>query len=600
MVRIAILDLDRCKPKDCNKECHRFCPRVRSGDKTIVFSEIDGKPVIVESLCSGCGICIRKCPFKALSIVNLPDELESDCSHRYGENRFKLYRLPIPKPGIILGLLGPNAVGKSTALKILGGIVKPNLGRWDFPPDWDDIIRFYRGSELQTYFEKLSQGKLRVFYKPQYLDRIQSMAKGSVGEALSRIDERGSLNEIKEALGLSKIWDRPISVLSGGELQRIAVAAVALRNADVYLFDEPSSYLDVYERMRVAKVIRSLASKDKYVVVVEHDLAVLDYISDQVCIFYGNPGVYGIITPVYGVRVGINVYLDGYIPSDNVLFRREPVRFSVAPTGMEWGSGTIFLEWGFMRKRLGDFELNINPGQIHLGEVVGVLGPNGIGKTTFIKLLAGILEVDEGYTPTSGIKVSYKPQYISFKEDVTVREVLISVVKDKFDSSWFRSEIINPLELENIMDSHLSELSGGELQRVAIATCLSMDANIYLIDEPSAYLDVEQRISMARIIKRVVEGRSAAAFVVEHDLIVQSIVADSIMVFSGLPGKVGYANKPMGLRSGMNRFLKDVDVTFRRDPQTGRPRVNKSDSWLDRYQKSIGEYYYFEGREIKE
>ncbi|MEM3615049.1 MAG: ribosome biogenesis/translation initiation ATPase RLI [Candidatus Methanomethylicia archaeon] len=600
MVRIAILDSDKCKPKDCNKECHRFCPRVRSGDKTIVFSETDGKPVIVESLCSGCGICVRKCPFKALSVVNLPDELESDCSHRYGENRFKLYRLPIPKSGIILGLLGPNAVGKTTALKILGGIIKPNLGRWDLPPDWDDIIRFYRGSELQTYFEKLSQGKLRVFHKPQYLDRIQRMAKGSVGEALSRVDERGFLNEIKEALGLSKIWDRPISVLSGGELQRIAVAAVALRDADVYLFDEPSSYLDVYERMRVAKVIRSLASKDKYVIVVEHDLAVLDYISDHVCIFYGNPGVYGIITPVYGVRVGINVYLDGYIPSDNVLFRREPVRFSVAPTGMEWSSGTIFLEWGFMRKRLGDFELNINPGQIHLGEVVGVLGPNGIGKTTFIKLLAGILEVDEGYSPTSGIRVSYKPQYISFKEDVTVREVLTSVVKDKFDSSWFKSEIINPLELANIMDSHLSELSGGELQRVAIATCLSMDANIYLIDEPSAYLDVEQRISMARIIKRVVEGRSAAAFVVEHDLIVQSIVADSIMVFSGFPGKVGYANKPMSLRSGMNKFLKDVDVTFRRDPQTGRPRVNKSDSWLDRYQKSIGEYYYFEGREIKE
>lgn len=572
---------------------------VRSGDKTIEFNTETGKPVVIESLCSGCGICVRKCPFKALSIVNLPDELEEDCVHRYGENKFKLYRLPIPKPGLVLGLLGPNAVGKSTALKILGGVFKPNLGRWDSPPEWDEIIRFFRGSELQSYFEKLSNGKLRIFLKPQYLDKIPSVVKGSVGEVLSKVDERGILNEIKDSLGLKGIWDRPLSVLSGGELQRVVVAAVALRDADVYLFDEPSSYLDVYERMRVAKFIRNLASKDKYVVVVEHDLAVLDYISDQICVLYGKPGVYGIVTPVYGVRVGINVYLDGYIPSDNVLFRREPVRFDVSPPHIEWHPYTLFLEWGKMIKRLGDFELKVEPGNIHVGEIIGVLGPNGIGKTTFIKLLAGLLNADEGYVPTVNLKVSYKPQYISFKEDLTVSKVLEAVSKDNFYSSWFKSEILIPLDLQNILDSYLSELSGGELQRVAIATCLSMDANIYLIDEPSAYLDVEQRISMARVIKRIIQSKGASAFVVEHDLIVQSIVADSLIVFSGSPGKFGIANSPTGLRHGMNKFLNDVDVTFRRDPQTGRPRVNKPDSWLDRYQKSIGEYYYFEVKEEK-
>ncbi|MEM3986031.1 MAG: ribosome biogenesis/translation initiation ATPase RLI [Candidatus Methanomethylicia archaeon] len=596
MVRIAILDDERCKPKDCSRECYRFCPRVRSGDKTIEFDSNSNKPVIAESLCSGCGICVRKCPFKALRIVNLPDELEEVCVHRYGANRFKLYRLPIPKPNMVLGLLGPNAVGKSTAIRILGGFIKPNLGRWDSPPDWNEIISFYRGSELQSYFEKLSSGKLKVVIKPQYLDKIPSVVKGCVSEVLSRVDERGILNEIRDSLGLREIWDRPINVLSGGELQRVAIAAATLKDANVYLFDEPSSYLDVYERMRVAKVIRSLASEGRYVVVVEHDLAVLDYISDQICIFYGDPGVYGIVTPVYGVRVGINVYLDGYIPSDNVLFRREPVRFDVSPPQMEWSSGSVFLMWDYMFKRLGDFELKVEPGVIHIGEVIGILGPNGIGKTTFIKLLAGILNVDEGFTPTINVKVSYKPQYLSFKEDLTVMEVLKASAKDKFDSSWFKSEILLPLELVNLMDFHLSELSGGELQRVAIASCLSMDADLYLIDEPSAYLDVEQRISMARVIKRIIESRGVAAFVVEHDLIVQSILADSLMVFSGHPGRFGVAHSPKSLREGMNKFLRDVDVTFRRDPQTGRPRVNKPDSWLDRYQKGIGEYYYFEAK----
>ncbi len=593
LVRIAILDLDRCKPKDCNRECYRFCPRVRSGDQTVTFDETTGKPVIAELLCSGCGICVRKCPFKAIKIVNLPDELEEECSHRYGPNAFKLYRLPLPKPGIVLGLIGPNAVGKTTALKILAGEIKPNLGRHDSPPSWDEVIRYYRGSELQNYFQKLSRGRLRIFHKPQYVDKIPRVVKGVVGELLRKVDERGVISELRRLLELDAIWSRDISVLSGGELQRVAVAAVASRDADVYLFDEPSSYLDVYQRMRVAKVIRSLAGDGKYVIVVEHDLAVLDYISDQVCIFYGKPGAYGIVSRVHGVRVGINIYLDGYLPDENVMFRREPVRFDVAPSQIEWRPESVLLKWGGMVKRLGDFTLKVDSGEIHVGEVVGILGPNGIGKTTFVKLIGGIIEPDEGFAPAYGLKISYKPQYLTPTYRGSVEALLRKAAGENYGSSWFKAEIIEPLGLQELLDRSVSELSGGELQRVAIATCLSMDANIYLLDEPSAYLDVEQRIAVARIIKRIVEGRAAAAFVVEHDLIVQSLIANSLMVFSGEPGVEGRAARPVGLRKGMNVFLKDVGVTFRRDPQTGRPRVNKPNSWLDRHQKAIGEYYYY-------
>jgi len=596
MVRIAILDPERCKPKDCNKECYRFCPRVRSGDQTVTFDEITGKPHIAELLCSGCGICVRKCPFKAIKIVNLPDELEEECSHRYGPNAFKLYRLPLPKPGIVLGLIGPNAVGKTTALKILAGEIKPNLGRYDSPPSWDEVIRYYRGSELQIYFQKLSAGKLRIFHKPQYVDKIPKAVKGVVGELLKKVDERGVIGELRRILELDAIWDRDISVLSGGELQRVAVAAVASRDADVYLFDEPSSYLDVYQRMRVARVIRSLAGDGKYVIVVEHDLAVLDYISDQVCIFYGKPGVYGIVSRVHGVRVGINIYLDGYLPDENVMFRREPVRFDVSPSQVEWRPETLLLKWDGMVKRLGDFTLRVDPGEIHIGEVIGILGPNGIGKTTFVKLIAGVLEPDEGYAPAAGLKVSYKPQYLTPSYKGSVEALLRKAAGSNYGSSWFKAEIIEPLGLQELLDRNVNELSGGELQRVAIATCLSMDADIYLLDEPSAYLDVEQRIAVAKIIKRIVESKSAAAFVVEHDLIVQSLIANSLMVFSGNPGVEGRAASPVSLRKGMNVFLKDVGVTFRRDPQTGRPRVNKPDSWLDRRQKAIGEYYYYTHR----
>ena len=123
------------------------------------------------------------------------------------------------------------------------------------------------------------------------------------------------------------MWDRPLDVLSGGELQRVAVAAALSRDADVYLFDEPSSYFDVKQRLVVARAIRSLKEQQKTIIVAEHDLAIIDYLSDQICFFYGEPGVYGVVSHVHGSRTGINIYLQGYIPDENIMFRKGSNRF---------------------------------------------------------------------------------------------------------------------------------------------------------------------------------------------------------------------------------------------------------------------------------
>ena len=589
-MRVATLDRDKCQPKKCQKECYRFCPIVRSKVEAIKFENT--YPIIVESLCVGCGICIKKCPFKAIKIVNVPDELEKECTHRFGPNAFKLFRLPVPSPGIVLGLVGKNGIGKTTALKILAGEIKLNLGRYENPPDWPEIIKFFRGSTLQDHFQKISQKKIKVAHKPQYVDKIPKVVSGKVGELLEKIDERGKLKEIAEKLELKPFWNRKLDVLSGGELQRVAIAATIIREADIYLFDEPSSYLDVKQRLEAAKAIRTLKEEEKTIVITEHDLAVLDYLSDQICIFYGTPSVYGIVSHTHGVREGINIYLDGYIADENIRFRKEPIVFHVKPPTQSWAGGAALLKWGYMEKTYGDFQLIIEEGEVKNGEVIGVLGPNGIGKTTFVKLLAGLEKPEKGEPPEYELTVSYKPQYISAEYEGTVKELLRSIAKKDFGSSWYKTEILHPLNIDVLLDRNVKELSGGELQRVAIAACLSKKADLYLLDEPSAYLDIEERLAMTKTIRRRIEETSAAAFVVEHDIIAQDFIADRLMIFTGIPGKHGKANPPTNLRDGMNQFLKEMQITFRRDPTTKRPRVNKEGSRLDRYQKEIGEYYY--------
>src|ERR1041385_8844559 len=141
-MRIATLLADRCQPKKCQQECIKFCPPVRSGIvDTIKMDPQKGKPVISEELCIGCGICINKCPFDAIHITDLPEMLDDDLMHRYGENQFALFRLPVPKAGRVVGLLGPNGIGKTSAIRMLSGQEIPNLGDFERKASWEVVLK---------------------------------------------------------------------------------------------------------------------------------------------------------------------------------------------------------------------------------------------------------------------------------------------------------------------------------------------------------------------------------------------------------------------------------------------------------------------------
>uniref|UniRef100_A0A672HAC2 ATP-binding cassette, sub-family E (OABP), member 1 n=1 Tax=Salarias fasciatus TaxID=181472 RepID=A0A672HAC2_SALFA len=457
--RIAIVNHDKCKPKKCRQECKKSCPVVRMGKLCIEVTPQSKIAWISESLCIGCGICIKKCPFGALSIVNLPSNLEKETTHRYCANSFKLHRLPIPRPGEVLGLVGTNGIGKSTALKILAGKQKPNLGKYDNPPDWQEILTYFRGSELQNYFTKILEDDLRAIVKPQYVDQIPKTVKGSVGAILSRKDDTETQDIVCEQLDLSHLRERNVENLSGGELQRFACAVVCIQRADIFMFDEPSSYLDVKQRLKAAITIR--------------------------------------------------------------------------------------------------------------------LKPDGGGDIPILN-------------------VSYKPQTISPKFKGSVRALLHEKIRDAYTHPQFITDVMKPLQIESIIDQDVQNLSGGELQRVALTLCLGKPADVYLIDEPSAYLDSEQRLMAARVIKRYILHAKKTAFVVEHDFIMATYLADRVIVFDGIPSKKTAANTPQSLLAGMNRFLSLLEITFRRDPNNFRPRINKLNSIKDTEQKKSGNYFFLD------
>ncbi len=557
-------------------------------EDTITIDPKTKKPVMSEELCSGCGICTNRCPFNAVSIINLPEALE-DPIHRYGQNQFELFGLPTIKDGSVVGLLGPNGIGKSSIIRILSGELKPNLGNFEEETTWDDIINFFKGNQLQNYFQKLSEGDLKVVHKPQMVDLLPKVVKGKVDDLLNSVDQRKRLDFVTSSLQLETIMEREIAHLSGGELQRVAIAAAVLRDADFYYFDEPTSWLDVRQRLYAINVIRELAEEGKSVLVIEHDLAALDAISDYIHILYGQPGGYGVVSHMRGVRVGINAYINGFLREENVRFRKQPIEFHVRPPTTEVEAEALS-EYSNLEKSYEGFHLEVDEGLVQHDEILTAFGPNGIGKTTFAKMLAGVEKPDEGKIKKK-VKISYKPQYLVSDYSGTVQEFLYTTAPN-YGTNIFKTEIMKPFLLEELLEKKMDELSGGELQRLSVAISLSQEADIYLFDEPTAYLDVEQRLRAGKAIRRVTESRNAAAIIVDHDIVFIDYISSRAMVFSGEPGVDGHATSPMDLRSAMNKFLSEVGITFRRDKETRRPRVNKLDSYLDREQKEKGEYYY--------
>ena len=656
MTRIAIIDPDKCKPEKCSKECIKSCPPQKSGKQVIELIDIENiglqfnsqttksnlNPMlnidkltnkkkiakIAESLCIGCNQCVRTCPFEAIKIINLPEENPLDIVHRYSINGFRLYKLPILKPNCIIGIVGANGVGKTTLIDILSNQTRPNFENFSKTFTDKEIINKFRGTVLQDYLKDLYGNKLTFSIKEQKIKQKIPKKIITVKNFLkSKSIDLDIINPLPESyyfLEINKIIDLNLQTLSGGELQKLLCWITVLTPASVYIFDEPSNFLDVKQRLEISKLIRSINNQNKYTIVIEHDLSMLDYISDELYIVYGKAGAYGIVSKPLTSLEGINMYLSGYITTQNIRFRDEEFNFKsssqitqITQTTLTQTSSnsnekllidndnknkqiekTNIFEYSSNIIKFTGYELSIPSGSIRLSNSIYViLGENGTGKSTFINWIS----------KTIGCSVSVKEQSTEIKKFInqdntypSVLEFLHHKIKSSYFNPTFQTDIIKQLEIDQILTRKLDELSGGESQKVFIALCLGTPADIYLFDEPSANLDIEKRLKITKIIKKFIINNNKTAFIIEHDIMMsvafgQEHDSKIILVKEDSYDFVNKIKKcsisePLNFDKGINSFLQLMGITMRLS-SNNRPRINKLNSQLDQEQKKTGKYY---------
>lgn len=550
--RKAFIIVNKCQPTKCQQECARKCPKNMQGYKCITFTEDkEKKAVISRDLCIGCGICPKKCPFDAIEMVNIniPKDVLDAPLHSY--THFSLYALNISLATKITGLIGMNGVGKSTLIKIISGELKPNYGGGK--------------SNQNVNFARYLQSTRDVFVKCQDITKTAEMIADK------------KVREIIQEPELDHLNDRLIKNLSGGELQRVLLYQALESKCDLIAIDEFSNYLDVVQRIKMCERIKASESK---LLVCDHDLMLMDLLCKGLYIIYGSRSHYGGISQFKNTGVGINEFIDGRLGSENLLIRDKVLKLNAKAEIIEREDPVLLFDYPEHKISYEkSFCLQIAKGSIYSKEVIYIVGENGTGKTSYLKWISNYFASN-----------SYKPQELKATFEGTVDELLQKRIPVAYTNEQFVTKVMKPLEIYKLTNTLVKSLSGGELQRLAITLTMGKGADLYLFDEPSACLDCDFRIIVAKILKDFICETGKACIVIEHDLNM-TMTADKIIYFSGKPGILTEASAAVEIKQGINTFMKNINTTIRLDKTHQRPRLNSIDSQKDKDQKKIGNYF---------
>lgn len=542
VTRIAVIDARLCKPTQCQHECLKICPVNKMGSECVTVGQ--ELAMISEALCTGCGLCVKACPFHAIQIIKNAGPIEEKLVYGYGDNAFRLYGVPLPRQGIT-GIIGENGCGKTTSVRLLSGALKPQK----IPT-----------VEARDFFS--TRHTLAV--KPQ---ELTGASKEKTGALLKKIKSE-RMQELFKTFDLQELEEKPLNALSGGELQRVIVAAALARNEEILVLDEPFAFLDYAYRIRLVHYLKEKFSEKK-VLVVDHDLSLLSYLCGQVYLLYGQSGAFGVCSQSYATERGINMFLEGFIAPENTRFRDQPLKYKPQPAETKKDVSFTIPQ---VKVKKGSFSVE-NPAEVKLfqGEVVGVVGRNGIGKSTIATRLA----------KTFPDGITLKKQLLE-KTDEQVSTFLIA--KDNFASSY-----INAMGLKRLEYHSVNNLSGGEHQKLEVYKALSQDKPVVILDEPTNMMDVNGRILLSKLLHDKA-NTCTTIMVIDHDLEFLLNTVDRLLVLEGTPGKHGSVKGVYAKEEGVALLLGDFGLSYRRDEATKRLKLNKQGSTKDRELKEKGKY----------
>ncbi|WZZ55387.1 hypothetical protein YC2023_055494 [Brassica napus] len=509
---------------------------------------------------------------EARQVTNVANDVPLDIpTHRYGPGSFDIHGLPNLYLGTVVGLLGGKSTGKTTCLKILAGQLKPNLGRFEDPPEWDEIIDHFDTEHIRTYLTRLQTNTLNVALKSQDLTVYRSSLTVRTSLEESKGTGFDSMEELIEDLDMTSMLDTCVTDLSDAELQRFAIASTIVQMADVYLFDEPTIFLDARQKYQVARVILSVVKPDRYVCITDNDMSVLDLVCDHI-LYTGEETTSG------------EVHLDHY-----PLTLEELSEEIVTPPTYRYPETVV--------KGFGTFSLHVMGGDLRSSEITVVLGNMHTGKTLFLEWLNRI---------SVGQDFSHKDQKMIKCENRhdTVATHLYRLIRFSSLDRVFQELVLKPLGIVKILDKRIKEVSQSTLQKIAIATCLGQvahleGARVFLLDEPSIHLDARERVIAAQTIKRFIAYSRKAALVVEQDFMMATYLADRVIVVQGEPGVQSTVNSPVLMSNGVNQYLSDLNITCRTNRFTSLARMNKPRSVEDEEQKTGGHFFEDLGRPVK-
>ena len=434
--------------------------------------------------------------------------------NRSKEEQIKKISMEIDKGEIIL-LCGKSGSGKTTVTKLVNGLIphflEGSLSGYIY-------INGKNTSQMKIY--EISEQVGSVFQNP----KTQFFNLDSDSELIFGLENKGEPpEEIKKRvskavydLGIEKLLNRNVFKMSGGEKQLLAIASVYAMNPEIYVFDEPSANIDENGIEKIREVFIKLKTQGKTIIISEHRLYYLTDLLDraiylqegEIKYIFSNSELISLndeLRRKMGLRTFVKMNNEDFI---------SPVEYS------DTDDFTVSnLKYGYSKKSVLK-SVNISAGK---GDIIAVTGENGQGKTTLMKILCGLLKEQEGSIKYKGKLFKYKSRrklcYMVMQD--VIHQLFSESVIEEFELSDSKTkkeeveEILTKLELIKFKDKYPLCLSGGQMQRLAVAVGILMNREIIIFDEPTSGLDYLNMLEISEIIKKFSKGK--IVFIVTHD-----------------------------------------------------------------------------------